>query len=298
MSGSMQTGSGTPIVTEGAAGSRQPYGDFFSAYERMQQLRQPQSSGGFFDFSPAQQSALDRLGALGAAMASTRSPTFAGALGEGLQAMQRTAAGQRQEERQNRQLDVEAAYRAAQEARQMAEFEYARDPTNPLYQLRVAQTRQAEAQAQAALMNARTSASRERLGTGVPGRVGEREGMWYPQAGRFIEAPENFVGSSNAADRLRQGAIRAAIQAGQNAATRALQAARTSGNIVNQNELMEIQRREFRAAARAAGASLGLDSETLNRIAESDQFGEGGGGNAPRGPNPVIDSTTGRPIAP
>ena len=198
MNGSMQTGSGTPIVTEGAAGSRQPYGDFFSAYERMQQLRQPQSSGGFFDFSPAQQSALDRLGALGAAMASTRSPTFAGALGEGLQALQRTAASQRQEERQNRQLDVEAAYRAAQEARQMAEFEYARDPTNPLYQLRVAQTRQAEAQAQAALMNARTSAA----GPQLPVMQGEYEGRpatFNPNTRQMVQAPEGFARTASPA---------------------------------------------------------------------------------------------------
>ena len=214
MSGSMQTGSGTPIVTEGAAGSRQPYGDFFSAYERMQQLRQPQSSGGFFDFSPAQQSALDRLGALGAAMASTRSPTFAGALGEGLQAMQRTAAGQRQEERQNRQLDVEAAYRAAQEARQMAEFEYARNPENPLNQLRVAQTRQAEAQAQAALMNARTSAATAgttaRLGTGREVQMPDGTwGMIYPGARggpQFVPYPQGAVpaGQLSNEERLRQ----------------------------------------------------------------------------------------------
>jgi hypothetical protein len=147
MSGSMQTGSGTPIVTEGAAGSRQPYGDFFSAYERMQQLRQPQSSGGFFDMTPAQQSALDRLGALGAAMASTRSPTFAGALGEGLQAMQRTAASQRQEERQNRQTDMEAAYRAASEARQLREILNREDPNSLQGQELMARIRQLNEQA-------------------------------------------------------------------------------------------------------------------------------------------------------
>lgn len=288
----------SPVVTEGAAGSRQPYGDFFSAYERMQQLRQPQSSGGFFDFTPAQQSALDRLGALGAAMASTRSPTFAGAFGEGLQAMQRTAASQRQEERQNRQLDVEAAYRAAQEARQMAEFEYARDPTNPINQLRVAQRRREEAQAEAVLMNARTAAAGPRLQP-LQGEFEGRPAIHDWNTGRTIQAPEGFRRAANVADdRARTAITRDIIRAGEAAARGVAERARAAGSIIDPARLAEEQRAAAREERRRAAMYYGLDPVEIERQAAIENAGPGGGGNAPRGPNPVIDSTTGRPIAP
>lgn len=182
------SGPGSPVVTEGVAGSRQPYGDFFSAYERMQQLRQPQSSGGFFNMTPAQQSALDRLGALGAAMASTRSPTFAGALGEGLQALQRTAAGQRQEERQNRQADIEAAYRAASEARQLREILNREDPNSLQGQELMARIRQLNEQANyyARRPSGEGSGGRDR----VVGRERGNDGNMYLiyESGRVVRA--------------------------------------------------------------------------------------------------------------
>lgn len=209
-------------------------------------------------------------------MAASRNPSFFGQLGEAGQALAQADRAARTEARQERQLDVEAAYRAAQEARQLREQLAQEDPNSIQGRFMQARINNLEAQSRYYLQRGSGEASRERLGTGIPGRVGEREGVWYPQAGRFIQAPEGFAGSTNAADRLRQGAVRAAIQAGQSAANRAIQAARASGNIVNQNELLEIQRREFRREARAAGATLGLDSETLNRIAESDQFGSEG----------------------
>lgn len=150
---------GSPVVTEGTAGTRRPYEDFFTAYQRMQELNRPAPPArDSLGLTPDQRGSLDQLASFGAALASTRSPTFSGAFGEGIRALQQTAAGQRNEARQDRtenrqqqQVMAEAAYRAAQEARQAAEFEYNRDRTNPTNRLRVAQTALAEAQARAAL---------------------------------------------------------------------------------------------------------------------------------------------------
>lgn len=167
----------SPVVTEGAAASQRPYQDFFSAYERMQQMRQPQRTGPF-DLAPDQSNALDRLAAFGAALAGTRRSDFGGAFGEALQAMRQAGTAQRQEERQNRQLDVEAAYRAAQEARQMAELEFARDPNNPLNQLRVAQARAEEARINLIRRQAANVGAGERADP-VVGRERDDQGRLY-----------------------------------------------------------------------------------------------------------------------
>lgn len=153
------SGNESPVVTEGRAGTGGPYEDFFSAYRRLQELNRPAPPApGPMGITPSQQRSLDQLGAFGAALASTRSPNFMGAFGEGLRAVQQTEASQRgearqeqQDDRQRQQANMEAAYRAAQEARQAAEMRYNQDPRNPTNRLRLAQTAQAEAQARAAL---------------------------------------------------------------------------------------------------------------------------------------------------
>ncbi len=153
------SGNESPVVTEGRAGTGGPYEDFFSAYRRLQELNRPAPPApGPMGITPSQQRSLDQLGAFGAALASSRSPNFMGAFGEGLRAVQQTEASQRgelrqeqQDDRQRQQANMEAAYRAAQEARQAAELRWQQRPDNPTYRLRLAQTAQAEAQARAAL---------------------------------------------------------------------------------------------------------------------------------------------------
>lgn len=110
----------SPTLTPGVAATAQP--------------RSP------FELAPGDQSALDRLAAFGAALASTRSPTFQGAFGEGVQALMRQRQAQTQEARQQQQVDVEQEYRRAVVANQAAELAEQRNPDNPLYQLRRAQT--------------------------------------------------------------------------------------------------------------------------------------------------------------
>lgn len=63
-------------------------------------------------------------------MAASRNPSFFGQLGEAGQALTRTQAEARASARQERQVDVEAAYRAASEARQLREDLANEDPNS------------------------------------------------------------------------------------------------------------------------------------------------------------------------
>lgn len=283
-------GGGSPVVTEGTAATTpaqqpEPYQDFFSMLERMQRLRETREPSPL-GMTPTEERALERLGALGAAMASTRSPTFQGAFGEGLRALQGAATSQRQESRQQQQLDTEAAYRAATEARQQAELEFARDPNNPINQLRVAQTRQAEAAAQAVLMNARTAAAgagRERLGTGYITRnpqTGQYQ-VEYPAAagGAQIRPFSGVPASAQASEqRLRQSDFAAAERAGVAART---DLARRGISVTDE---------QARAAyERAYNDSLQRRSILRQQGIDPDMALPGGGGGTATPPGIVLD---------
>ena len=183
----------SPVVTEGAAASQRPYQDFFNAYERMQQMRQPQRTGPF-DLAPDQSNALDRLAAFGAALAGTRRSDFGGAFGEALQAMRQAGTAQRQEERQNRQLDVEAAYRAAQEARQLRELLQYEDPNSLRGRQLRAQIMELEARAEHTRRKAaNVGAGGANLGTGISGTQNGRPGIYYPRTDTFRPFAEGFL---------------------------------------------------------------------------------------------------------
>lgn len=175
----------------------------------------PPADNSPFTIPPESQSALDRLASFGAAMASTRSPTFQGAFGEGVQALLRQGAAQRQEARQQQQIDVEQEYRRAQESRQRAELDWSRDPQNPLNIARLAQARADEIRARAALV----SAGRENLGQGTPIELeGGRQGLLMrdgsvrelPGGARFLRSAEQ---ADRAADRSDARRLQAQAQA-------------------------------------------------------------------------------------
>ena len=159
----------------------------------------PPADNSPFTIPPESQSALDRLASFGAAMASTRSPTFQGAFGEGVQALLRQGAAQRQEARQQQQADTEQEYRRALVANQEAELRLRENPNSPQNQLLVAQTRLALAQAQRALREPVGGG----LGQGMPIELGEgRQGLLM-RDGSVRELPRNarFLRSAEQEDR-------------------------------------------------------------------------------------------------
>jgi hypothetical protein len=81
-------------------------------------------------------------------MAASRNPSFFGQLGEAGQALSQADRTARAEALQERRLDVEAAYRAAQEAREARRLANEEDPTSLRGRQLQAQTLQAEAQAE------------------------------------------------------------------------------------------------------------------------------------------------------
>lgn len=274
---------GSPVVTEGVAGTRRPYEDFFSAYQRAQELNRPAPpTPGFMGLTPDQRGSLDQLASFGAALASTRSPTFSGAFGEGIRALQQTAAGQRTEARQERQdvrqqqqVTVEAAYRAAQESRQAAELEYARDPTNPRNQLLVAQTRAAEADAQARLMQARTAAQSERLGQGLVTRNPETGAYQfeYPgaQGGSQVRplagTPVGNVAALRRAEQADQTAIQAAMRQAEASAQNSI---RLSGQVRTPEEIRALSQAAAREAGIAEATRRGVDPAIIERMGSSE----------------------------
>lgn len=260
----------SPVVTEGAAASQRPYQDFFSAYERMQQMRQPQRTGPF-DLAPDQSNALDRLAAFGAALAGTRRSDFGGAFGEALQAMRQAGTAQRQEERQNRQLDVEAAYRAAQEARQLRELLQYEDPNSLRGRQLRAQIMELEARAERARREAANVGAGERLGSGIVTRD-PNTGQYmfeYPGArGGAQTRPLQGVPTSvgNATARAQQADITAAERAGNAAVTAA---ARTSINM-SQSDLNTVYRDRYNEVLRQrlTARERGIDPDTLSAPTE------------------------------
>jgi hypothetical protein len=130
-------------------------------------------------------------------MAASRNPSFFGQLGEAGQALAQADRAARTEARQERQLDVEAAYRAAAEARQLREAAAMEDPSTPRGRLLNAQAAQAEA---TAAYYARRPAgegggSQRAISRGAP-QVLVRDGQviyFYPNTGESVPAPEGAL---------------------------------------------------------------------------------------------------------
>lgn len=200
-------------------------------------------------------------------MAASRNPSFFGQLGEAGQALTRTQAEARTAARQERQVDVEAAYRAAQEARQAAEVEWARDPQNPLNIARLAAARSDEVRARAAL----ASAGRERLGQGYITRDRETGNyqIEYPAApgGRQTRPFSGVPASVGAATRrAEQADIRMVEQAGRTAEQNFRAAARDSGRITDPTEIARGAAAAARVARQEAAARLGIDPAIAERF--------------------------------
>lgn len=203
-------------------------------------------------------------------MAASRNPSFFGQLGEAGQTFSTAARQARQDARQERQVDVEAAYRAASEARQAAEADWARDQRNPLNIARLAAARSDEIRARAAL----ASAGRERLGQGIQierqGPDGQTQyGVAYPGASGGYEErwfPGNARPYRTGADRLQLTALRAVQQAGDQAARGYRESFR---NATTPPSPEEIQRGANQAAAEArrrAAIDYGIDPEVAERF--------------------------------
>ena len=241
----------SPTLTPGVAATAQP--------------RSP------FELAPGDQSALDRLAAFGAALASTRSPTFQGAFGEGVQALMRQRQAQTQEARQQQQVDVEQEYRRAVVANQAAELAEQRNPDNPLYQLRRAQTAATLAEAdlrrrQAA--NVGASSRTERLGPGLQGTRNGQPGIYYPQVDRWVPFSGDFVPARTAEQEARQASLedqrylgarsRAVTEMSADMRTAALTGAAREDEI--ERRTTEILRRRPSQAGAAPAASTGPQS--------------------------------------
>lgn len=114
-------------------------------------------------------------------MAASRNPSFFGQLGEAGQALAQADRAARTEARQERQLDVEAAYRAAQEARQLREQLAQEDPNSIQGRFMQARINNLEAQSRYYLQRGSGESSRERLGTGyeVEDPTSGRQGVAY-----------------------------------------------------------------------------------------------------------------------
>lgn len=244
----------SPTLTPGVAATAQP--------------RSP------FELAPGDQSALDRLAAFGAALASTRSPTFQGAFGEGVQALMRQRQAQTQEARQQQQVDVEQEYRRAVVANQAAELAFARDPTNPLNILRRNQAEGALAEADLRRRQAANvgQSAGEGLGTGQVIRL--RDGstaMFYPgarggpQIRPFPEGgiPLSAVGTSRRAEAADLSAIQ---RAGETAARLRLQEIQAGGGVVSPADIRRQTEEAAADARRRTAIERGVDPEIAGRF--------------------------------
>ncbi len=98
-------------------------------------------------FQGEPRSIYDRISDFGFALAASRNPSVMGAVGEAGQAMTQADRQDRQRTEQmdqrQQELDINRAYREGQIRLAEAEAAYARDPSNPVNQLRLAQVRAA-----------------------------------------------------------------------------------------------------------------------------------------------------------
>ena len=208
-------------------------------------------------------------------MAASRNPSFFGQLGEAGQALAQADRAARTEARQERQLDVEAAYRAAAEARQLREAAAMEDPSTPRGRLLNAQAAQAEATAAYyARRPAGEGGSQRAISRGSP-QVLVRDGQviyFYPNTGESVPAPEGAL-PPNALSReesLRQRDIQNFGQLNRNN----LQYQTNPTKLVEDAEAFANAQAERRRVARMQGGAA--DSSALPQQRQST--------------NPVIDS--------
>lgn len=137
----------------------------------------------------------DQLANFGFAMAASRNPSIFGQIGEAGLALQRGNREDRQDTRQEREVDVMQEYRRAQIRVAEAEAELARDPNSPINVARLMQAR-------AAMISA------QRAGAGGRGGGGSFTALenpdtgamtfFNPRTGAAVPAPEGFGRPGNA----------------------------------------------------------------------------------------------------
>lgn len=208
-------------------------------------------------------------------MAASRNPSFFGQLGEAGQALSQADRTARAEALQERRLDVEAAYRAAQESREARRLASEEDPTSLRGRLLQAQALQAEAQAEYHRRRAAEGGGGggEGLGTGVLSQAADGSTvMVYPAArgGPQVRAfpggarPLSTVGTARRAEAADLTAIQRAGEAAAQLRLRELQA---GGTIVNPAEIRRQTDEARREAQRETALLRGVDP------AISDRFG-------------------------
>lgn len=145
----------------------------------------------------------DRIANFGYAMAASRNPSLFGMIGEAGLAMQRGDREDRQDTRQEREIDVMQEYRRAQIQLAAAEQEWQRDPNNPLNVARLAEARYRLA---AAANVGRSGSGAASEGPGIPIENAEtgRFGIFFPRTGRIAEAPEGVTPMGAAANTPNQ----------------------------------------------------------------------------------------------
>jgi hypothetical protein len=210
-------------------------------------------------------------------MAASRNPSFFGQLGEAGQALSQADRTARAEALQERRLDVEAAYRAAQESREARRLASEEDPTSLRGRLLQAQALQAEAQAEYHRRRASEGGGGggggEGLGTGVLSQAADGSTvMVYPAARGGLQVrefpggarPLSTVGTARRAETADLTAIQRAGEAAAQLRLRELQA---GGTIVNPTEIRRQTDEARREAQRETALLRGVDP------AISDRFG-------------------------
>lgn len=170
-----------PVVTDGAAAATSPTTPQAQA-DSLSRLRDLIGGG---DRPSMKDRGRENLMNFFFSMAASRNPSFFGQLGEAGQQFARADAASRAEALQERRLDIEAGFRAAQEERQLRELQQYEDPNS---------LRGRYIQAQIDELNARRDrAGRdEGLGQGIPGELGGRQGIYYPRSDTFRPYAEGF----------------------------------------------------------------------------------------------------------
>lgn len=201
----------------------------------------------------------ERLANFGFAMAASRNPSLFGMIGEAGLALQRGNREDRQDTRQEREVDVMAEYRRAQIDLGRAEAEWNRDPNNPLNVARLAEARYRLAAAANAGRSGSGSADR------IAGQVVGDDGILYgtTRDGRVVpyRTPEG--------EPFRRGETERVQTLWNSARTEAL---RRMSDISSPERMLSPEERERRANAEAARAVAGY------RALQGQRGGGGGAG--------------------
>lgn len=170
-----------PVVTDGAAAATSPTTPQAQA-DSLSRLRNLIGGG---DRPTVEDRGRENLMNFFFSMAASRNPSFFGQLGEAGQQLARADAASRAEALQERRLDIEAGFRAMQAENQLRELQQYEDPNSLRGRFIQAQIDRLRAQS---ANEGRTA----RLGQGIPGELGGRAGIYYPQSDTFRPYAEGF----------------------------------------------------------------------------------------------------------